>query len=82
MIAERRDRRAPPWLECRTCGYNLIARRVRCPECGDPIPQRTDLPRVRVVRGFVIVERGCTDAEWPVGEVSRVGSHNSARSLR
>ena len=58
LMADRRDRRPPPWMECRTCGYNLIASRVRCPECGSIIPVRTARLRMRVVRGFVIVERG------------------------
>jgi hypothetical protein len=35
---ERRIRRQLSGL-CATCGYNLCASPVRCPECGTPVPR-------------------------------------------
>jgi hypothetical protein len=62
---ERREKRSPPWRVCRKCGYNVIASRVRCPECGNPIPEwPKDEPRIRIVRGVVIVERQRRPDQW------------------
>jgi hypothetical protein len=59
LLRERRESRPPPWKMCRGCGYNLIASRKQCPECGLPIPPwPVERPRIRIYRGFVLVESG------------------------
>jgi hypothetical protein len=58
LHAERKANRPPPWKVCRHCGYNLIASQYWCPECGKSIPPwPKEKPRIRLVRGFVVVER-------------------------
>ncbi len=58
VIAERKQNRPPPWEVCTRCGYSLIASRDRCPECGQAIPPwPIEQPRIRIMRGFVIVRR-------------------------
>lgn len=59
LLRERREARPPPWEVCRECGYNLIASRGHCPECGLPIPPwPVQRPRIRIYRGVVLVESG------------------------
>jgi hypothetical protein len=60
---EHREKKQAPWRVCRKCGYNVIASRGRCPECAEPIPPWPK-PRIRVVRGFVTVERQRRQDQW------------------